>query len=124
MKSAGMIVVPAVVKALKAYRFNYSSEKELQEGVERVLSAAMIPFEREKILGEYGTIDFLVDGHIGIEIKTKGSPSAVARQLVRYFKCGDITELILLTGRSRLGKLPATILGKKLTVVTLWETFL
>ena len=120
-----MIIVPAVVKALKAYRFNYQNEKELQEGVEGALAANKIPFEREKILGSnFGTIDFLVDGHIGIEIKTKGSPSAVARQLVRYFKCEKIHELILLTGRSRLGVLPAVILGKKLTVVTLWETFL
>src|SRR5882724_3968134 len=120
-----MILVPAVTKALKAYRFNYQNEKELQEGVERVLTASSIPFEREKILGgEFGTIDFLVDGHIGIEIKTKGSPSAVARQLIRYFKCEQVAELILLTGRSRLGRLPATILGKRLTVVSLWETFL
>lgn len=120
-----MILVPEIVKALKAYRFNYSSEKELQEGVELALLGAMIPFEREKILGnDFGTIDFLVDGRIGIEIKTQGSPTMVARQLLRYFECGNISELILLTGRSRLGWLPATILGKKLTVVTLWETFL
>lgn len=120
-----MIVVPVVVKALKAHRFNYQSEKELQEGVEQVLMQASIPFEREKILGgKFGTIDFLVDGHIGIEIKTKGSPSGVARQLIRYFECEEIGELILVTGRSRLGKLPPLILGKKLTVVTLWETFL
>lgn len=119
-----MILVPAIVKALKAYRFNYQNEKELQEGVEGALAANKIPFEREKILDQYGTIDFLVDGRIGIEIKTKGSPSAVARQLVRYFKCEKVSELILLTGRSRLGALPPLILGKKLTVVTLWETFL
>lgn len=120
-----MIVVPLVVKALKAYRFNYQNEKELQEGVEHVLMAHAIPFEREKILGgKFGTIDFLVDGRIGIEIKIKGSPSSVTRQLIRYFECGMVSELILVTGRSRLGKLPATILGKKLTVVSLWETFL
>lgn len=120
-----MIVVPVVVKALKSHRFNYQNEKELQEGVEHVLMAHAIPFEREKILGgQYGTIDFLVDGRIGIEIKTKGSPSAVTRQLLRYFECERVGELILLTGKSRLGKLPGTILGKRLTVVSLWETFL
>lgn len=119
-----MIVVSDVVKALKSYRFNYSSEKQLQEGVERALEATKIPFEREKVLGVYGTIDFLVDGRIGLEIKTKGSPSLVAQQLIRYFKCDQVVELILLTGRSRLGILPPMILGKKLTVVTLWETFL
>jgi hypothetical protein len=120
-----VIVVPVIVKALKSHRFNYQNEKELQEGVEHVLMAHAIPFEREKVLGGvHGTIDFLVDGRIGIEIKTQGSPSAVARQLVRYFECDKVGELILLTGRSRLGHLPSMILGKRLTVVSLWETFL
>lgn len=87
--------------------------------------AHAIPFEREKVLDEkYGTIDFLVDGRIGLEIKIKGSPSAVARQLLRYFECGQVAELVLVTGRAKLGQLPREILGKKLTVVTLWETFL
>jgi len=31
---------------------------------------------------------------------------------------------MLVTGRTRLGRLPATILGKRVTVVTLWATFL
>ncbi len=120
-----MIVVPLIVKALKAHRFNYQNEKELQDGVEHVLMANAIPFEREKILGgRFGTIDFLIDGRIGIEIKIKGSPSSVARQLVRYFECERVGELILLTGRERLGHLPSMILGKRLTVVSLWETFL
>lgn len=120
-----MIFVSDIVKVLKSHRYNYQNEKELQEAVERVLEAHKIPFEREKMLGgKFGTIDFLVDGYIGIEIKIKGSPSMVARQLVRYFECEKVSELILVTGRSRLGALPATILGKKLTVVTLWETFL
>lgn len=119
-----MIATPVVVKALKQHRFNYSSEKELQEGVEHVLMAHAIPHEREKVLGKFGTIDFLVDGRIGLEIKTKGSPSAVARQLMRYFECDMVSELILVTGKSGLGKLPPRMLSKKLTVVSLWESFL
>lgn len=87
--------------------------------------ANAIPFEREKMLPEKaGTIDFFVDGRIGIEIKIKGSPSAVTRQLMRYFKCEVISELLLVTGRTKLGNLPKEILGKKLTVMSLWETFL
>lgn len=117
--------VAEIVQAVRAYRFHYSNEKELQEAVAKALLAAGIPFEREKILPEdFGTIDFLVDGRIGVEIKIKGSPSAVARQLLRYLKCREISELVLVTGRAKLGNLPGEILGKKLTVVTLWETFL
>lgn len=120
-----MILVSVIVKALKSRRFNYSNEKDLQEGIERVLRENRIPFEREKILAaKAGTIDFLVDGRIGVEIKIKGSPSAVTRQLIRYFECTEIGELVLVTGRAKLGNLPREILGKKLTVVSLWETFL
>jgi hypothetical protein len=115
----------AIVQAVKAYRFHYSNEKELQEAVAKALGAGGIPYEREKVLPEdYGTIDFLVAGRIGVEIKIKGSPSAVTRQLLRYLKCGEIQELVLVTGRAKLGNLPREILGKRLTVVTLWETFL
>lgn len=117
--------VSGIVQAVKAYRFHYSNEKELQEAVGRALLTAKIPHEREKILPDgFGTIDFLVAGGIGIEIKIKGSPSAVTRQLLRYLKCEAISELVLVTGRSKLGNLPRELLGKRLTVVTLWETFL
>lgn len=110
--------------AIKSFRFHYSNEKELQEGVGKALTAKGIGFEREKPIGKGGVIDFLVVGGIGVEIKIKGSPSAVARQLVAYAECGEVSEIVLVTGRSRLGRLPATILGKRVTVVTLWTTFL
>ncbi len=120
-----MIETKVLVAALRKHRFNYSNEKDLQEGIEAALMQAAIPFEREKILGSgHGTIDFLVDGRIGVEIKIKGSPSGVARQLVRYVECDAVTELVLITGRMLLGRLPAVLRGKKLTVVNLWETFL
>lgn len=114
-----------VAKAIRSYKFNYSNEKELQEAIGHVLTTASIPFEREKILPEdFGTIDFLLDGKIGLEIKIKGSPSAVTRQLLRYFKCPVVEELILVTGRAKLGNLPKSILNKRLTVVSIWESFL
>jgi len=119
------VQVALIANALKMRRFNYANEKELQEGVSRVLAQAAIPFEREKILPDkFGTIDFLIEGRIGLEIKIKGSPSAVTRQLMRYFKCPMIEEIVLVTGRAKLGNLPKEILNKRLTVVSLWESFL
>lgn len=112
-----------IIRALRAYRFVYSTEKELQEGVAIALAKKKIPFVREKDLGEAGVIDFCV-GTIGVEIKTKGSPSEVARQLMRYCGSPMISEVILLTGRTRLGNLPEKLSGKPLYVVTLWRTML
>lgn len=119
----GLLVGSArVIEALRSYRFVFSTEKELQDGVAIALTEKNIPFIREKDLGEAGVIDFCV-GTLGIEVKTKGSPSEVSRQLVRYCGSPGISELILLTGRARLGgNLPTKLLGKPLHVVTLWRT--
>lgn len=120
-----MIDTSVLVASIRKRRFNYSNEKELQDGIEQAFLADAVPFEREKTLDEaLGTIDFLVDSRIGVEIKIQGSPSAVGRQLIRYCRSALVQELVLVTGRSALGRLPRAMLGKKLTVVTLWQTFL
>lgn len=112
-----------VAEAIRSYRFHYTGEKALQEGIAKVFTLRGIRFERERPIDQ-GVIDFFVEGGIGVEIKTKGSPSAVARQLISYAECAEVAEIVLITGRSRLGRLPEKILGKRLTVVTLWESFL
>lgn len=113
-----------IIRVLKGYKYLYSSEKVLQEAVARVLEAKGISFEREKDLGrKAGIVDFMV-GRIAIEIKIKGSPSQVARQLIRYCECPDVDEILLFTGRARLGALPKTLAGKPVRVVGIWESFL
>lgn len=113
-----------IAKALRAFRFIYSNEKQLQSGVARALASRGIAFEPEKDLGrDFGIVDFMV-GRIAIEVKIKGSPSAVARQLIRYCGCPDVDEIILFTGRRRLGGLPRKLGGKKLRVLSIWATML
>jgi len=113
-----------IVEVIKSHKFIYSTEKQLQEGIAQVLHEKNIPFEREKRISEKEVIDFLVAGGIGLEVKTKGSPSEVARQLLGYAACPGVKELMLVTGRYALGKLPKELLGKRLSVVALWENFL
>lgn len=110
--------------ALRAYRFRYSTEKDLQAGIQRALQAAGIVHEREwKLGGDLGVVDFMV-GRIAVEIKTKGSPSQVARQLIRYCKSEEVDAIILVTGKSALGTLPETLNGKPVYLLALWGTFL
>jgi hypothetical protein len=116
--------VKSIVEAIRTHKFTYVTEKELQEGIAQVFQKRNIPFEREKRIGENEVIDFLVAGGIGLEVKTKGSPSDVARQLLAYAACESVKELVLVTGRARLGKLPEELLGKKIHVITLWANFL
>ncbi len=115
------MTVKDLVTALRGYRFNFSNEADLQDGIEEVLTAKGCSFERECALEGAGVIDFLLAGGIGIEIKIKGSPVLVTRQLLRYAECEDVKELVLVTARSRLGDLPDTLRGKRVTVVSLWE---
>jgi hypothetical protein len=125
MMAATKAPLDKVLEALRSHRFKYQNEKDLQKGIEEAFKAAGIRFEREKPIGADGeVIDFLVDGGIGIEIKIKGSPTAVARQLLGYAECTEISVLVLVTGKARLGRLPETLAGKKLHVVALWRSFL
>ncbi len=115
------MTVKDLVTALRKYQFNFSNEAELQDGIEEVLKAQGCQFDRERALRDAGVIDFLLAGGIGIEVKIKGSPVLVTRQLLRYAGCTEVKELVLVTARSRLGDLPATLQGKRVTVVSLWE---
>lgn len=102
------------------WRFNYQKEKDLQDGIETVLRAAGVEFEREKNLVEFGTIDFLLRGGIGIEVKIKGSPADVIRQLHRYAQSPQIASLVLVTGKLSHGRsFPAELQAKPLYVVHL-----
>ena len=112
-----------LIELLKPYRYPIGSETDFQRGVGEVLSRTGIAFMREHQLGpEYGRIDFYLPEHrYGIELKVKGSPSEVLRQLYRYAGCPDIGALILLTGRARLGFPPLQILGTPVLTASLWD---
>lgn len=119
-----IVTVDEIRRVLRAVKYTYSTEKELQDGIARVLGAAGVAVDREyKLADDLGVIDFRV-GRIGIEIKTKGSPTQVARQLIRYCKSDELDEIILVTGRVALGELPDQLGGKKLYVLALWGSFL
>jgi hypothetical protein len=114
------------VELLKTYRYSVGSEDSFQRSLEQVLLRHRIAFLREHQLGpEYGRIDFyLPDRKFGIELKVKGSPSQVLRQLHRYAQCPDIGALILMTARARLVLAPARINGRPLVAVAVWEGLL
>ena len=117
-------VLGAVVGSLRRRRFNYQNEKELQAGIEAALKADGVGFEREFQLGDAGVVDFFVGGFLAVEVKIKGSPSEVARQLLRYAARDEVRALVLVTGRAALATLPGELMGKPLHLVELWRTFL
>jgi len=79
--------------------YQFTAEKELQDGIERVLVAVFgDEVHRECRIGNAGRliIDFLVGG-VGVEVKVKGSPESVARQLVKYSNSPMVSELLLVS---------------------------
>jgi hypothetical protein len=111
-----------LVELLTQYRYVLGSEFEFQAGLARVLGEIGIYYLPEYDLGrDYGRIDFYLPAfEAGLELKVKGSPSAVARQLYRYAACPEIAALVLVSGRSQLSRLPSCINGKPLLTAQLW----
>lgn len=111
-----------IAALLERHRFRFGSERELQDGVALAFARASVGHVREASLGGAGTIDFLVDGGVGVELKIGGALAEVTRQLHRYAGHADVRELVLVTSSARLGRharLPETMQGKPLHVVHL-----
>lgn len=106
-----------MAEAIRAVRFSYSSEADLQEGISRALAAAGIDHEREVDLG-VGRIDLLV-GRVGVEVKVAGGPAEVGRQALRYLRSDRLDSLVLVTSRVKHLHLPDELAGKRVEVVTL-----
>jgi len=107
-----------ILSAIRRWRYRPAGEAELQEAIGQALAAACIAFEREVPLSAADRIDFLV-GSIGLELKVDGGPAAVMRQLQRYALSERISELVLVTTRSQMARVPSSLAGKGIHVVVL-----
>ena len=110
-------------KLLQSFRFSFSSEKELQEGIAQALTSKGVSFEREVVLARGDVIDFLV-GAVGIEVKIGGSLSDLTRQLHRYAQHERVGELLVVTSRARLSNLPSQLNGKPVVASVLFGSML
>lgn len=105
-----------IAALLRLKRMRFSTELELQDRIQSILSGAGYGFTREAPLSDQDRIDFEVGG-VGIEVKTDSSVSAVIRQLHRYAQHGRIASLVLVTSRSKHLAVPHEISGKLVEVV-------
>ena len=113
-----------ILKALTAARIRCSTESQMHDDVAAALEAGGIPFSRERDLSARDRVDFL-SGATAIECKIDGSPTDVARQLIRYAESKEVDGIILVTSRTRLGHhLPNDIDGKPIRVVATWRAAL
>lgn len=99
-------------------RFTWQDERQLQDGLEDALTQAGLTVHREVVLAPHERIDFLVD-RVGVEVKVKGAPHTVARQLQRYAHSDRIDALVLVTSRAQHLTLPDQVAGTPVRVVFL-----
>lgn len=108
-----------VTAALRATRFAFANERDLQDGIAQAFDYFGVQFTREVEIATGDRIDFLI-GTIGVEVKIGGSLANFTRQLHRYAQSDDISALVVVTGRRRLEGLPETLAGKPIHIVGLW----
>ncbi len=115
-----MTSLAILVDMLTAYRFHSVDESELRDGIANVLAAAHVPFAREYPLDGIGRLDFFVrDPHgIAIEVKTRGSRSELARQVMRYAVHHDVRAILVVTTRLQ-HRLPPLMAGKPVRILAL-----
>lgn len=110
-----------LAKHISSARYRWSSEADLQDGLEQLFQILMLNYEREVKLADGERIDFMV-GRVGVEVKIKGTQTSVLAQLERY--APHVDELVLVTGRLQLTRMPETVGGVPLTVVPLMRSLL
>lgn len=112
-----------VVGVLRSWRYKIHREEQLRDGIAAALDGAKIPFLREHWLSDDDRIDFLVDGHLGLEAKLSTSTTEMTRQLHRYAQHEVVHELLLVTTSLRLSMtIPAVMNGKPITFLPLLDS--
>lgn len=112
----------AIGLLLSRFRFRFSNEAELQDGIEKILqnTAFASIFSREVVIEDIGRPDFLVDGDIAIETKIGGSANELMRQVARYAQSDRIQGILVVTSRAT-HTLPESFNGKPVLVHSLLD---
>ncbi len=97
-----------------------NTEVALQDGIAKCFEMAGLVFKREVSI-KAGKLDFVIDSLI-IEVKIKGSPLSVYRQLARYLEEDYEAAVLVTTKPFNLPLYQANY--KPIFVINLWKNFL
>lgn len=105
-----------IARLLPKFRYRFSRETELHEGLSRVLTDAGIDHVREFVAGPADRFDLLC-GRVVIEAKVKGSAAQALQQVGRYCACDDVDAVVLVSSKSWAIEPQLTINGKPVYAV-------
>lgn len=109
---------------LSSYRFRFSSERDLQNGIDEVLQKSGFSYRREFSLDISDRPDFLVHGGIAIEVKIKGSVSELIRQISRYATHNDVRSILVVGTPHWIPRVPEIIKEKQVRSLRLMGSLL
>lgn len=92
-------ILSRIVGALPGYAYSFRDEKQFHDGLATALFNDGIIFTREHVAGPADRFDFLCEGGVVIEAKTKGSLTEAIRQVDRYCARDDVNAVVIVTTR-------------------------
>lgn len=105
---------------IKGFRYSYSGEKELQDGIAAALDSSGVEYSREFPLSAADRLDFMV-GMIAVEVKIKGTRADALRQIHRYAQHDAVGGIVVVTTKARHLDMPTSLNGKPVCVASLLE---
>lgn len=121
MTTLASLDIGAVAAALAGKRIPLEDEMRAQAAIFDALRAKFGTLVEREATAPGGRIDFRV-ADIGVEVKLKGQPSAIIRQITRYLQSPSLTGLVLVT--SKAVAVPEFIHGKPVHVLSLGAAWL
>lgn len=109
-----------VANVISCHRFAWASERELQDGLERLLRERGWSYAREHRLSAKDRPDFwLYEAGLAIEVKIKGAAAGLLRQVERYLAHEEVRAVIVVTTRRQ--HVPEGEFTKPVYWVHLWS---
>lgn len=112
-------VIGRVTRAIQGHRYRFTSEAELQAGIDQVLRDAGLEFRRECVLSDTDRLDFFVDDRVAVEIKIKGSLTELMRQVAYYAEYPQIESVVVVTSKNSHRGMPQELCGKPIHTLVL-----
>ena len=112
--------IESLAISTQSFRFNFVTERDLQEGLALAFADSRVEFTREFRLSATDRPDFFLTRlQVAVEVKTKGSLAQLIAQLARYARHDSVLALMVIGTPPWISRVPVVLLGKPVRTVRL-----